>query len=143
MRREADAEGRRWLAQAKEDLRWAERLADDGAYYLVCFLAQQIAEKALKAFLYAQGEDPVLGHSVRQLGMRAAAYDPAWEPLTVRLGSLDTFYIVARYPNGLPADIPANVLDEATARRALELARTAVTATSTRLSGGPSERTAG
>jgi len=31
------------------------------------FLAQQLAEKALKALLYAPGEELVIGHSVRQL----------------------------------------------------------------------------
>lgn len=32
-------EGRRWLAQAQEDLRWTRHLAEEGAYYLACFLA--------------------------------------------------------------------------------------------------------
>jgi HEPN domain-containing protein len=57
MKREATDEGRRWLSQADEDLRWAKHLAKEGAYHLSCFLAQQVAEKALEAFLYAQGEE--------------------------------------------------------------------------------------
>lgn len=56
MRRKPLDEGRRWLAQAQEDLRWTRHLAEEGAYYLACFLAQQAAEKAIKAFLYAQGK---------------------------------------------------------------------------------------
>ena len=40
-------EGRRWLEQAQVDLHWARHLQTEGAYYLVCFLAQQLAEKAL------------------------------------------------------------------------------------------------
>ncbi|GAG62201.1 unnamed protein product [marine sediment metagenome] len=61
-------EGRRWLEQATEDLKWARLLLKEGGYHLVCFLAQQVAEKALKALLYAQGEEIVLGHSVERLG---------------------------------------------------------------------------
>lgn len=56
MRESARIEGQRWLEQAQFDLKWARHLKSKGAYYLVCFLAQQVAEKALKAFLYAQGE---------------------------------------------------------------------------------------
>jgi HEPN domain-containing protein len=56
-------------------LQWARHLQTQGAYYLVRFLAQQLAEKALKAFLYAQGEELVIGHSVRQLCQRAAVHE--------------------------------------------------------------------
>ncbi len=37
-----------------QDLGWAEHLAQRGAYYLACFLAQQVAEKALQASLCGQ-----------------------------------------------------------------------------------------
>lgn len=53
----------RWLERAMEDLRWAEDLAQRGAYYLACFLAQQVVEKASKAFLYARGVRGDLCHS--------------------------------------------------------------------------------
>jgi len=47
-----DAEARRWLDQASVDLHWAEHLAQEGGFHLACFLAQQVGEKALKAYLY-------------------------------------------------------------------------------------------
>jgi len=62
MRRKPLEEGLRWLRQAQEDLHWAQHLAEQGAYHLACFLAQQVAEKAIKGFLYGQGEEIVLGH---------------------------------------------------------------------------------
>lgn len=65
----------RWLEQASEDLKWAKDLAERGGYHIACFLAQQIGEKALKAFLYAQGEEIVVGHSVERLCHQAARYD--------------------------------------------------------------------
>ena len=42
-------EARRWFLTAEEDLRAAEVLRDTGHYARACFLAQQSAEKALKA----------------------------------------------------------------------------------------------
>jgi HEPN domain-containing protein len=51
MRKSARDEGQRWLAQAREDLKWARHLAEEGGWHIACFLAQQVAEKALKAFL--------------------------------------------------------------------------------------------
>src|SRR5437870_8455097 len=109
MRRSPLEEGQRWLAQADEDLKWVKDLANRGGYYLVCFLAQQVAEKALKAFLYAQGEEVVLGHAVRQLCHRAARYDVVFRDRLDEWGILDSYYIPTRYPNGLPDDIPARV----------------------------------
>ncbi len=109
MRNDPAHEGRRWLEQAQTDLGWAKRLHADGAYYLVCFLAQQAAEKALKAFLYAQGEEIVLGHSVRQLSVRAAEFDGSLVRWVDSWAILDSYYIPTRYPNGLPDDIPARV----------------------------------
>jgi len=76
MRRSAYEEGQRWLAQAAEDLRWAKLLAREGGWHLACFLAQQVAEKVLKAFLYAQGEEIVLGRSVERLCAAAVHYQP-------------------------------------------------------------------
>lgn len=133
MREEPRNEGKRWLQQARIDLKWCRHLYDEGAYYLVCFLAQQVAEKALKAFLYAQGEELVVGHSVRQLALRAAGYDPGFGPSLDRWAILDSYYIPTRYPNGLPDDIPAHVYNRETAADALRLADEVVQAVGIRL----------
>ncbi|HEY7490988.1 MAG TPA: HEPN domain-containing protein [Candidatus Tectomicrobia bacterium] len=120
-------EERRWLDQAQVDLQWARHLRTEGAYYLVCFLAQQLAEKALKAFLYAQGEELVIGHSVRQLWQRVAAYDTRLLAHLEDWAILDSYYIPTHYPNGLPADIPARVYNREAARSALTLAEAVYT----------------
>lgn len=69
-------EGMRWLEQAKADRQGAQLLFDGASYHLACFVSQQIAGKALKAFLYASGEELVLGHSVQALADWAAELDP-------------------------------------------------------------------
>ncbi len=127
MRRSPFEEGSRWLDQANEDLRWAHHLLQEGGYHLACFLAQQVAEKALKAFLYAQGEEVVIGHSVRRLTEEAAAWNSAFSERTARWGILDTYYIPTRYPNGLPDGIPAQVYNQEVAREAVKLAEEVVT----------------
>lgn len=81
MKRKAEAEGQRWLAQAQADRKGAQLLLDGGSYHLACFIAQQVAEKALKAFLYAQGEEFVIGHSVEVLCRWAAEFDADFEVL--------------------------------------------------------------
>lgn len=53
MRKSALEEGDRRLSQATADLHWATHLAREEGWHLACFLAQQVTEKALKAFLYA------------------------------------------------------------------------------------------
>ncbi len=126
MRNKPAEEGRRWLRQASEDLRWTRHLAKEGAYHLACFLAQQVAEKALKAFLYAQGEEIVLGHSVERLCQAAAAFEPEFEVRVRSWSVLDGYYIPTRYPNGLPDGIPADVYTHQAATDAVALAEDVV-----------------
>ncbi len=73
--RKSENEAIRWLKQAVIDLEWAERIAKEGGYHIACFLSQQVAEKALKAFLYSCGEELVLGHSVARLSEWSAKYE--------------------------------------------------------------------
>ncbi|GAB6064842.1 HEPN domain-containing protein [Deferrisoma palaeochoriense] len=119
-------EGLRWWEQAREDLRWAEHLAREGGYHLACFLAQQVAEKALKAVRYAEGAEIVLGHSVERLTRELGERHPGIREPARRWSVLDGYYIPTRYPNGLPAGIPARVYDRDTAERAVALAREVV-----------------
>jgi len=72
-------EGMRWLLQAEQDLDDAKYVFRGKRFHLACFLAQQAAEKALKAFLYANGETRVFGHSVAELCRRAISYDKEFE----------------------------------------------------------------
>jgi HEPN domain-containing protein len=126
MRRNNSTEGLRWLNQAQEDLKWADHLAEQGAYHLACFLAQQVTEKALKAFLYTQGEEIVLGHSVERLAHSASAYNSLFAEKARTWSLLDGYYIPTRYPNGLPDGIPADVFTKQAANQAVEFAKEAV-----------------
>jgi HEPN domain-containing protein len=122
MKREAIEEGRRWLEQAQEDLKWAHDLAERGGYHIACFLAQQVGEKAIKAFLYAQGEEIVIGHSIGRLCNLASTFEPEFSEKVKRWAILDGFYIPTRYPNGVPDSIPARVYTKDAASEAVLLA---------------------
>jgi HEPN domain-containing protein len=122
MRGSPSEEGLRWLEQARADLYWAGDLAERGGYHIACFLAQQVGEKALKGFLYAQGEEIVIGHSVERLCHYAARWEPSFEELVKRWAILDGFYVATRYPNSLPDSIPARVYTQDAAREAVGLA---------------------
>jgi HEPN domain-containing protein len=119
-------EGQRWLSQAVEDLKWAKHLADQGGWHIACFLSQQVTEKALEGYLYAQGIDIVVGHSVARLCSSAAEYQAEFAEKAKRWSLLDGYYIPTRYPNGLPDGIPAEVYTHEAAAGAVSLAEDAV-----------------
>ena len=112
-------EARRWLGQAVHDRDAARLNRDHGFHEHACFVAQQSAEKALKAFLYARGQGPVLGHSTFELSREAAALEPSFEALADACRGLDQLYIPTRYPNGLPAGIPHDFYHRSLSDRAL------------------------
>jgi HEPN domain-containing protein len=122
MKPEALAEGRLWLEQAEADRQGAQLLLEGGSYHLACFVSQQVAEKALKAFLYARGEEVVIGHSVEALARWAAEYDVEFEALREAVAPLDAYYIPTRYPNGLPNTIPARVYTRSAAQETVRMA---------------------
>lgn len=46
-----------WLEKARDDLRFAESVLNDTFYSHVCFICQQVAEKAIKGLIYSLQED--------------------------------------------------------------------------------------
>lgn len=133
MRPEPAREARRWLAQAENDLAFAELAARERFFAQACFNAQQAAEKALKAFLYGQGAEHVYGHSVAELLAESGKLDSEFTPLGGRAAPLDQYYVATRYPNSLPGGIPAQVFGADDATRALTMAREVLAAVTRRL----------
>ncbi|MEM0241373.1 MAG: HEPN domain-containing protein [Candidatus Nezhaarchaeales archaeon] len=81
-----------WLAEAKADLKHAEMSISTGGYNWACFIAQQAAEKALKALvLHVLGEYP-RGYDLVKLYRRVK--DSATVSLNeVVLAKLSVYYI--------------------------------------------------
>ena len=125
-RPEARSEAERWLAQAENDLAFAEHGLALGFYAQACFLAQQVAEKAAKAVHYGRGARVVMGHSVDGLLEALDALGPEVEALRSGAKELDQHYVPTRYPNGLPGNVPFRAYTEEQARRSLGHARAVV-----------------
>ena len=113
------SEAQRWLKQALHDRDAARLNREHGFHEHACFLAQQSAEKALKAFLYARGQGPVLGHSTLALAQEAAVLAADFTTLEARCRRLDQLYIPTRYPNGLPDGVPHDFYDRGLSEQAL------------------------
>ena len=113
-------EAKRWFDQGTRDAESAVKVKDQGIYELCCFLAQQAAEKLLKAFLYYQGESPVVGHSTFYLAKQCQQYDDRFKKVQRACKRLDALYIPTRYPNGLVEGVPYEVFDTEDAEQGLK-----------------------
>jgi HEPN domain-containing protein len=122
MKRPPEEEGRRWLEQARKDLSAAEVLSEHGHHNVACFLAQQAAEKAVKAFLYSHGAEHVWGHSVAELLKDSSTFADIPNTMVAKGFTLDKHYIATRYPNGLPGGIPADAYSADDAQAACDAA---------------------
>lgn len=133
MRRTPNDEAKRWFLQAQRDLDDARYSAVGSRFNLACFLAQQSAEKALKALLYSAGAEAVWGHSVAELCQDIIAIHPDLAPLAAIGGPLDKYYIPTRYPNGLPGGIPSDAFVSADAQMAISMAEQVLDTVSSKL----------
>ncbi len=120
--RDKTPESKRWFWQAVQDLDDAKFNLSGKRYNVACFLAQQSAEKALKAYLLQKGAEEVWGHSTSELCKDAESFDEAFKTIASEASSLDKYYIPTRYPNALPGGIPSTAFDESDANRAISLA---------------------
>lgn len=112
-------EAERWWRQAQSDFELLPIIRQAGKYDTVCFLAQQTAEKSLKAYLFAQGEELIFTHSIFKLCALAAQYDPTLAGLQAQVKLLDFYYVEARYPNALEDVIPAEFYSDQDAAQAI------------------------
>jgi HEPN domain-containing protein len=115
-------EAKRWLKQAESDFSFLQKIVEGEKYDLACFLSQQVAEKALKSFLFSQGEEIILTHSIFKLCELASQYDPAFQTLKAEIKNLDRYYVEARYPNALEDLTPAEFFDLNDAKEAVQMA---------------------
>lgn len=95
-----------WFLQACEDLLWAKSSHRSGHFAQVCFIAQQIGEKALKALAFGRDAVEVRGHSITKLAAALKINDEVERCAR----ALDAYYISARYPDAYPEGLPSEYL---------------------------------
>ena len=104
-----------WKKQAENDLQWAEHSFTGGFYAQTCFIAQQAAEKMMKAYCFFKGFDVIRTHSLFQI-VHALGEDGVLEK---NAKELDLYYISGRYPDAFPAGAPFEMITKKQAERAL------------------------
>ena len=119
----AQYEAKRWWLTAQEDLEVAKTLHEAGKFSHACCLAQQSAEKAIKALWLSIDRDP-WGHSLQKLVMQYPQQNMLVDAQKwiSNVASLDKFYIPIRYPNGLPDLTPGQVYISQDSTEAIEKA---------------------
>lgn len=109
-----------WFAQARKDLLWGESSLESGHFAQACFVAQQVAEKALKSLAFFRGHDLVKSHSLVQI-LKDMKINGELESYGRQL---DLYYLSTRYPDALPDhSIPSESFDMNQARSALDMAK--------------------
>jgi amidophosphoribosyltransferase len=99
------------MKQAKRDLEMAKKARESGYHEWACFVAQQAAEKAVKAVYQAKGGSAI-GHGIGSLlrGLKDERI-PVPEGLFKASKKLDGYYILSRYPDSMAEGTPADHFD--------------------------------
>lgn len=109
-----------WLRKADHDLLNIENnlAATDIPWDTVCFHAQQVAEKVLKAFLVFHGRDLSKTHDLVALLAQCIEHDAGLADLESDCRTLTSYGVVARYPADLfePTEADGRDLVEAARR---------------------------
>jgi HEPN domain-containing protein len=87
-----------WLKQAARDLQMAENARNGGYHEWACFVAQQAAEKAVKA-LHLHFRQDMWGHAIVRLLASLPETVLIPECILENARVLDGYYIPPRYPN--------------------------------------------
>jgi HEPN domain-containing protein len=107
-----------WEKQAINDLEWARDSFRSGHWAQVCFVCQQIAEKALKAIALSKGAFEIRSHSLVKIA-EALGINGDIERMGRRL---DVYYITSRYPDAFSEGAPYEYFDRDQAEEALGFA---------------------
>lgn len=87
-----------WINMADEDYIWAQASLKEEIFKGVCFVAQQSAEKYLKAYIIAHNLSFEKIHDLKRLVGICTGKDKDFEELAEFAEYLTPFYIETRYP---------------------------------------------
>jgi len=96
---------RDWINQATRDLKAAEEMMKSSSFEWSCFVAQQGAEKAVKA-VFQKLNAAAWGHSVFEFMKLLSKKVVVNEELLDCARNLDRYYIPTRYPNSFESGSP-------------------------------------
>jgi HEPN domain-containing protein len=93
-----------WLSQAEDDFFWMTDTLENNRFAQACFIAQQVAEKSLKALALLRGYEQIRSHSVVEIARELKINSEIESYGKI----LDLYYISARYPDALPSGFPSD-----------------------------------
>jgi HEPN domain-containing protein len=95
-----DSDVESYLRKAERDLTTALRMAEEGTEFadIVCFHAEQCAEKSLKGLILALGQVPSRIHDLTVLQKALAEMDDCSKPLEEFCLVLTDYAVAPRYP---------------------------------------------
>lgn len=88
-----------WLDKSKDDLSWAKDSFNDGHFGSACFVCQQVAEKALKAYLFSKKQTLIRTHHLPSLNAKCKEFDQDFSQLKDAVNTLTNYYTDTRYPD--------------------------------------------
>lgn len=110
----------RWLLHAERDLGFGRLGLEAGGYYIqICFMAQQSAEKALKALLYLRGARVVPERSISDLLQRVVDVHPRLSRYQDMADQLDQYFQTFRNADSQPGSDSYEIIDEPQANEAI------------------------
>ncbi len=113
-------EAERWLFHAERDLGFARMGIELGGFYAqTCFMAQQSAEKALKALLYLRGMRLIREDSISELLTRVTDVYPGLNRYQEMASRFDLYHSVSRYLGVLPGSVPYEEISGGQAQEAV------------------------
>ena len=113
-----------WLRQADDDMGWARDTYEKHRWAQTCYIAQQVAEKAMRALAIRRGAESIRSHSIAEIA-RLLDMNGAIDKAARRL---DQYYMTTRYPDALSSGAPFEFFDDEQAAEALDLAGLILTA---------------
>jgi HEPN domain-containing protein len=119
-----------WLDNAFGDIQFAELGLQEGLNTQVCFMCQQAAEKALKAYLFSHEQYLQRTHVLPRLLQACTVFDPGFRDLSEACAILTSYYTDTRYPE---TSVTLDKYDRSLASEAVSLARHVVAFVSARV----------
>lgn len=108
-----------WLDFALDDLEGAEILLREKKFNMVCFHAQQAAEKALKGYLIQNKIPSPRTHNLVELINLCSKIDNSISAHKGKMAVLNQFYAPTRYPDASLGMAPGGIPNKELAQKAL------------------------
>lgn len=92
-------DAKKWLKMSEEDLLWAKASLKENIWRGACFAAQQASEKALKAYLLANGKSSPKIHDLVSLNNSCMNINADFDAINEYCNFISPYYLSSRYPD--------------------------------------------